>query len=621
MITIEEIMKDRITPRWARDVYGTLPKYSQYIFSGNIRDSFLVKDRNEQGEEQYIPTDIYGLLWKVLQARGFKRLEVYDPIDGLRIYPDKEKTAPVGKPPEKFADEIRDKLECNERIAVVIDFASRIEHDNKIFSTCEKLSTTLKLKYLKEKNEPYAFYNPLIWLFNRDADIPPWFGIDNHKIYRREIPKPDYDQRLKLTEVQLPAFNNGNPVSDSERQVYSKQFADMTDGFTLSEIIDVGRLAKTRSDIGLTEIDDVVRSYKSGDPSLENPWKSGGLRKRLSKSEEVINQAVLGQPSAVRQAFDILKRSIMGLTGAQASSSNNRPRGVLFLAGPTGVGKTELAKSLTRELFGDQEAYIRFDMSEFSQEHSDARLLGAPPGYVGYESGGELTRAIRQRPFSLILFDEIEKANGKILDKFLQILEDGRITDGRGDTVYFSESIIVFTSNIGVYKDVYNERGDKVDTVPMVTWEDDYQKVFDTINKGVKDHFTNALRRPELLNRLGNNIVIFNFIKPDIADKIFDMMLAKIEARMQDEHTATLMIDEEPKAFLRTECTKDLTFGGRGIGNSLETTLINPLSRRLFEVDELKNKTITVTGIKRISETGPDSEVFDVTLNVQDSCG
>src|SRR6185369_7733636 len=158
------------------------------------------------------------------------------------------------------------------------------------------------------------------------------------------------------------------------------------------------------------------------------------------------------QQAAVVKALYIIKRAATGLSGAQGSKAGGKPRGVMFLAGPTGVGKTELAKTMTELLFGDERAYVRFDMSEFSAEHADQRLLGAPPGYVGYDAGGELTNAVKERPFSVILFDEIEKAHPRLLDKFLQLLDDGVLTSGRGERVFFSETIIIFTSNLGIYK-------------------------------------------------------------------------------------------------------------------------------------------------------------------------
>jgi ATP-dependent Clp protease ATP-binding subunit ClpA len=268
---------------------------------------------------------------------------------------------------------------------------------------------------------------------------------------------------------------------------------------------------------------------------------------------------------------------------------------VLFFAGPTGVGKTELAKGITELVFGSPENHVRFDMSEFNQSHSDQRLMGAPPGYVGYEVGGELTNAVRQRPFTLILFDEIEKAHHRIMDIFLQILDDGRLTSGRGETAYFTDAILVFTSNLGVYR----ERPDGVRET-LVTQEMDYEEVEARITGAIREFFTFTLNRPEILNRIGKNIVVFDFIRPKAADGVFRKMLGNVLERLADSRRVTIEMSPESLPVLRDWATRDLSMGGRGIGNSLEECFVNPLSRELYTLGPVRGDRIrcrAVTGL------------------------
>jgi ATP-dependent Clp protease ATP-binding subunit ClpA len=338
-----------------------------------------------------------------------------------------------------------------------------------------------------------------------------------------------------------------------------------------------------------------VRCYKVG--ALDNPWRKDYLREKIRDAQAFIEDRVKGQHPAVVKTLDILKRSVMGLTGAQARSGGSRPRGVLFFAGPTGVGKTELAKTLTQLVFGDERAYLRFDMSEFAEEHTSARLLGAPPGYIGFDAGGELTNAVREKPFSVVLFDEIEKAHPRILDKFLQILEDGRLTDGRGDTAYFSETILVFTSNLGIY--VEDAQGQRVQSVQP---GDAYEKVESTVRESIGNYFKFKLSRPELLNRIGDNIVVFNFISPDVAERIFDGMLRNVARRLQEEFKVKLSMPAAVRAALLERCTRDLSNGGRGIGNQLESAFINPLSRALFAHDIEGKQRLSVTALVEVDK-------------------
>ena len=316
---------------------------------------------------------------------------------------------------------------------------------------------------------------------------------------------------------------------------FAKDFAQLTDGLPLVALADIAQLAD-RQGIAFRDVDDAVQCYKVG--VTENPWKKDYLRERIAGALPFIEERVRGQRQAVTKTIDILMRSVMGLTGAQARSSGNRPRGVLFFAGPTGVGKTELAKTLTQLIFGDERAYIRFDMSEFAEEHTGARLLGAPPGYIGYDAGGELTNSVREKPFSVVLFDEIEKAHPRILDKFLQILEDGRLTDGRGETAYFSEAILVFTSNLGIF--VEDEHGQRVQSVQP---GDAHEVVEARVRGAIQDYFKYKLSRPEILNRIGDNIIVFGFITPEIGAQIFDGMLRNVVNRVRDEHKVDLVVD------------------------------------------------------------------------------
>jgi ATP-dependent Clp protease ATP-binding subunit ClpA len=249
------------------------------------------------------------------------------------------------------------------------------------------------------------------------------------------------------------------------------------------------------------------------------------------------------------------------------------PKGIFFFVGPTGVGKTELSKALAQFLFGDEQACIRFDMSEYSQENSDQKLIGAAPGYVGYEEGGQLTNAVKEKPFSVILFDEIEKAakpNPRILDIFLQILEDGRLTDSKGETVYFSDCIIIFTSNLGA---------------SQVTPSDDKEQTAKEFIDIVKNYFDNEIKRPEILGRIGySNIVPFNFIQNrEFVVKIANSKLTPIQKGIQEKYRLDLVFEDKMKFIDYIVEKVDTTKGGRDILNAINDHLLDPLAMFMFE--------------------------------------
>ena len=358
-------------------------------------------------------------------------------------------------------------------------------------------------------------------------------------------------------------------TSDTIRTLV-REFVEQTEGLLLLDLTAISQLAK-HENICVTKIGNAIRNYKVG--VTEDPW----LRipkEKICNGEAFIKASVKGQDHAAVHIMDVIKRAVTGIGG---SRRGGRPRGVAFLAGPTGVGKTELAKTVTRLLFNDETSIIRFDMSEFSAEHADQRLIGAPPGYVGYDAGGELTNAIRERPFSVVLFDEVEKAHPRILDKFLQVLDDGVLTSGRGERVYFSEAFILFTSNLGIYK--LNEQGDRVLNVNP---DDDYSTVERKIRNEIDRHFKQVINRPELLNRIGDNIIVFDFVRDAVAVEIFDAMVANTLKDVASQNIA-IDISDAAKADLQKLCLSDLSNGGRGIRNKVEAHLVNPLARALFD--------------------------------------
>ncbi|MGH9128246.1 MAG: AAA family ATPase [Acidimicrobiales bacterium] len=584
-------LADRVKgfPRWLGEVDGLVPVNSQFILTGNVRDKHLLG--GEEGE--VVRRSTIDSLWACLERSGYEAMAVYDPVDYLRVLPEGDvaardtmsaavgaslaETTPVSL--TRLGDFLQAVVTCRaHRLAFVLDYASRLvadpqhlsEEEWAFFVRAEKLSHSAQPLYQRGVRAG-LLYNCVVWVANRDRDLPSWLAAGNETIRTVPVPLPDLDDRARMAGLLLPSM----PGAGEGTGPGADRFAEQTEGMTLRAMEDVARLSIDRS-VGVDQIEDAVRCYRVG--MLDNPWKRPKVRERIAGGQEMLCRRVRGQERAVARITDILARSTLGLTGAHASGHAARPRGIVFFAGPTGVGKTELAKAVTELVFGDEEAYTRFDMSEFSAEHSDARLVGAPPGYVGHDAGGELTNAVRQRPFSLVLFDEVEKAHPRILDKFLQILEDGRLTDAMGRTVHFSETILVFTSNLGIY--VEDDRGRRVlNCHPAMPTAELEGRVLDAIRR----HFTETLNRPELLNRIGDNIVVFDFIRQAVADELVDMFTTNILRRVKKEVGTEVTLDDEVAALYHDRATADLSFGGRGIGAFLETALVNPLARALFE--------------------------------------
>lgn len=452
--------------------------------------------------------------------------------------------------------------------------------------------------------------NLLIIVANKLNDLPAWFYLQNPNVKTIAIGSPSLEEREAL--VKGDSFKSffDKAIYDAEISDYDEvkdelikiqdKFVALTDGMSFTELNGLRKLCK-KEKLHIREMCDVVDLFKYG--IRENPWRHLDLD-AIANAPAAFEKRVKGQPYAQTKTLDIIKRAITGLSGLQGSS-HGRPKGVLFFAGPTGTGKTETAKTLAEILFGNEDACIRFDMSEYSQSHSDQKLLGAPPGYVGYEAGGQLTNAVCAKPFSILLFDEIEKAHPTILDKFLQILEDGRMTDGQGQTVYFSECIIIFTSNLGIY--TRNAQGERITNV---TQDMPYEAVSQKVRSAIEDYFKLELGRPEILNRIGENIVVFDYIRPNIAELILDGQIKKIKKTLLAEKQITLELDDTIRNYLLNAAMSNLSNGGRGIGNIVESNLINPLARFLFDNRAFSDAVVKISDID--STTAPVSLIGEI---------
>ena len=306
---------------------------------------------------------------------------------------------------------------------------------------------------------------------------------------------------------------------------------------------------------------------------------------KLNKMEEELHKRVIGQDEAIKLVSDAIRRSRAGL------SDPNRPLGSFLFLGPTGVGKTELAKTLAEFLFDDEKNLVRLDMSEYMEKHTVSRLIGAPPGYVGYEEGGQLTEVVRRRPYSVILFDEIEKAHPDVFNILLQILDDGRLTDGQGRTVNFRNTVIIMTSNIGTEHIELVSLG--FEAKDLKAKEEQYKKIKDKINEALKKHF-----RPEFLNRI-DEIVIFQRLTPEDVKLIVELQLKNLQKQL-DEKKIKLEISDEVKEFLAKE-GYDEVYGARPLKRTIQRYVVNPLSQRIISGEIKENSTVKVRFDKKSS--------------------
>ena len=367
------------------------------------------------------------------------------------------------------------------------------------------------------------------------------------------------------------------------------------------KLIRLKKLQKSRrilkEEITTEEIAEVVSRW-TGIPLVK---MLEGEKEKLERMEMELNKRVVGQDEAVKRVSDIVRRSRAGI------SDPDKPIGSFIFMGPTGVGKTELTKTLAEFMFSDDRALIRVDMSEYMERHSVSKLIGSPPGYVGYEEAGQLTEAIRHRPYSVVLFDEIEKAHPEVFNMLLQVLDEGRLTDGKGRVINFKNTIIIMTSNIG------SSYIDKMESIGFSnnTTKQDYNETKDKLLESLKEYF-----RPEFLNRL-DEIVIFDILSPEAIKEIVKIRVEVVRKRLNKKGIKLNLTDEA--LFYLAKEGYNPHYGARPLNRLIQNEILNPIASHIISNGAVEGDVVTVTvaNKKLVIDTQRAKKVVDKKIKIE----
>lgn len=609
--------------KWQRELVVFSRLVNTIILTGNINDQHPIVNESKQRIRGFCSLSLY--LAHTCQSLGYQAVLFYTPVDGFYSVNGLQQKTDVLELVERVAREAQnggqDGLGLTRRksaagnaslaaesmesaayimdliltqsstsIAVIVSFSSRmlarpddLDMDERmIFMYFQEGAVNARKNHAgnpaaADYQDNPVIQNQLFLIADKINDLPAWYYLSHPSLKIIDIPRPDYHVRSQIIAGYSTAFPGFSEASDEERKLFHDAFVGATEGFTTQDIARVFQIARFGK-LDIHGIDNAILLYKHG--VRDNPWMKLDAC-RLAGAEEQIGKRVIGQDPVVKVAVDIVKRAAMGMSGLQHSASSSKPRGILFLAGPTGTGKTELAKALTELIFLDESNMIRFDMSEYRQEQSDQRLLGAPPGYVGYDEGGQLTEAVRRKPYSVVLFDEIEKAHPDVFNILLQVLDDGRLTDNKGRMVNFKNTIIIMTSNMGssVIRDNFakmtSENKDEV-------VEKTKQEVLEMLKQTI---------RPEFLNRIDETIMFTPLNEAEI-EEIVGLQVKSVK-NMLAVNGITLEVTPAALKFLAEE-GYDPEFGARPVKRVIHRLVLNRLSKDILSQSVDKEKPIII---------------------------
>lgn len=577
-------MNTKDLPLWQRNFQLFSKSYPIIQLSSCIQD--LVPYRNAIGTSfTYVPLDEW--IWKNYSSQDNTIVVFYSALTGFSNPYSSEAIDEFNRMAGRgavndFSDASQHILKAfqdsnGKRIVVVFDSSLRWLTAGPIIQPNDQRAfTALKCAIL---NNSTTVHHQLVFINEKSSDLPAFMMATQSHAKSIIIPKPDQIQRTNF----LGYLFSNRDFTNSQLSLVAQR----ADNLTLNEI----RTALVSVDYANCSPSDLINQISLFQFGFsEDPWQQIDPEK-IDNAESILSEYVFGQDDAVRYSSEIVKFAASGFGSVFQEDGRTAPKGVLFFCGLSGTGKTELAKAIARLVFGSADSMIRFDMGEYNQPHSAERLTGAPPGYVGHDAGGQLTEAIKAHPFCLLLFDEIEKADPTVMNKFLSILEDGRLTDGKGETVSFENTIIVFTSNLGAAEATHESDADAVRKI-----------ISDAVKRYCEEQPPIGIGKPELYSRLAGNIVVFNPLCEDAIQRIFDNYYTQTIRKINEQLSITVTCSEQFLQNLRdltNEARQNGDFpGGRGMKKAMDKYFRIPLSSFSQKNRCVAGDAINITGFE-----------------------